>query len=336
MINLYLFSLFILPLAIYFPYHISFLSLMIFGIPHIYAELTYFFSEKKILRKRKSYPPILLLGAVILTAIGVGQNLQSGENGSSTFYNQIFFFGISIYFFLSILAGVWNRLEIKSNQFKIHPINFLFYLGISITFLTLIFYFPLIFVFLLIHLHNWIPWFFMILKKGKKILIHFVLLAILLPIIGYAIHANFDFLISTYSLSYELEVDLFEYVYPEIFPFSPTLSLLSFFGYSQSIHYFLWILVLPESKFPDRFMSFFSEVLFFLGFPKKIEKLGPAILILFYILSILLFINVPVEWRKEYLILSAAHVYLEFPVLFLEIFSNSTFSDNIAIEIDHS
>jgi hypothetical protein len=312
MSNLYFFSLILLPISFYFPYHLSFYALVLGGVIHLYSEITYLSTDKNIFRKRKSYPPIIGIGAMILASFGLGFYLN--PNDSFEFHSNIlnyFNLGIVIYFFISSFPVL-----IKYNLFKNQLFLFL-YLLILIIGSILGFYFPIVFGFLLIHLHNIFPWIFFSNKYGKKYLIHGFIISVLLPFVTLSYFTTNDFKISELSLSLTLEIDLYEHVVPSLIKFPSELFLLSWFGYSQAIHYYLWIVLIPSNDLRSRFTDFIYEVFLFLGISNQPKKWYIGIVYITLAISFALFYFYPVGWRRLYFLLSSGHVYFELPLLIL-------------------
>lgn len=322
---MYLIAILFLPLALIYPYHFAFISLALGGVLHIFAEMTYFTREKKILRKRQSFPPIIVLGAVFLTAIGIGWYLRglgvesnfgliddsrSVSSFVTNFYYRAFYIIIGIY----VVVSIYPVLTRYGN--KILPI-----LGLMIAIGGILgSIYPVAFAFALVHGHNLVPWVFLGRDKGKRFYLHGFLVSILIPICGVLLFSWSEWGISEQALSMELETDLFRHVVPILSPFSPELLLLSFFGYSQAIHYILWIFYIPSGNLQERFTGFLSEVSFFLGYSKVKMLYGFAFVGLLFVLSSLFFVYYPLEWRRLYFVVSAGHVFVELPLVVLAFF----------------
>ncbi|MCC5815871.1 MAG: hypothetical protein JJT78_14045 [Leptospira sp.] len=310
MLYLYIFAILSLPLALVLPYHFAFISLALGGVIHIFSEMTYFTKEKKILRKRQSFPPIVILGAVFLTAVGIGWYLRGlgGTDIETEYYYRGFYLVVGFYTILSIYPVMRKSSDNLSK----------FILGFSILLSAVLgSVYPILFAFVLVHGHNLVPWVFLAQEKGKFQYFHSLVISLILPIFGIFIFIIGDYEISSLTLSDGLETDLFRHVVPLLSPFSPELLLLSFFGYSQAIHYALWIFLIPTSGWRERFTGFLSEVSFFLGYSKVKMLTSAFAILLLFVLSSLLFLCYPVEWRRWYFVLSAGHVYMELPLLFL-------------------
>ena len=306
MFIIYFFSIFILPLSFHYPYHFSFFSLIIGGVLHIFSEFSYLTNEKNILRKRKTFPPIIFIGSLLLTSIGIGWYLggygKTSDINSELYYRFLYIL-LGFLIFLSILPKITNNYNI--NIFFILPF---FFIGG---------FYPLEFSFFIVHIHNLIPWFFLAKEKGKLIYLHTFLIGIVLPLITLSLFIGLDLSISQLALLNELEIDLFQHVIPSLSPFSNELILLSLFGYSQAIHYYLWIFLIPSRPIKERFSGFIPEFLFFIGFSKRNYTLQNYFILTLWIVSIGLFIYFPTEWRRLYFVLSAGHVFLEIPILLL-------------------
>lgn len=312
MFIIYFFSIIILPLSFRYPYHFSFFSLIIGGVLHIFSEFSYLTNEKNILRKRKTYPPIIFIGTILLTSIGIGWYLGGSGKFSDINLELYYKFLYILYGFLillSILPKVINIYKLKYNNgiYKFLLLPFLFIGG----------FYPIEFSFFMVHIHNLIPWFFLAKAKGKSIYIHTFMVGIVLPIIALISFLGMDFTISELALSNELEIDLFQHIIPSLSPFSNELLLLSLFGYSQTIHYYLWIFLIPTKPITERFSGFIPEFLFFLGYSKKKFPLQNYFILSLWLISIGLFIYFPTEWRRLYFVLSAGHVFMEIPILLL-------------------
>ncbi|MEM7180199.1 MAG: hypothetical protein AAF518_04765 [Spirochaetota bacterium] len=302
-----------LPLALYLPYHFAFITLALGGSLHTLSEAEYFLAGKKILRKRKTYPPIVFLGALVLAVlpfITLWAKFPSKE--SYVHFKKIYYFLLFAWVFLTCA---------KANLFSKYKIGVLIIFcstGLLVTFIN-----PLLVLFLFIHLHNMIPWIFLYKNRTHKqqVLIWFLLINLVWPVVGTFLFYSWGLEISSLSLKEPLETALYNHTLPIYWPIEPDIMLLSLFGYGQFLHYILWIFIVPERKsWLDfkKLATFIPELLFFVGFSREMKKWYYFIPILAVFTSLCFFWFYPVSWRPIYFSLVLFHVLIEVPLIFLD------------------
>ncbi len=294
---------FLSPICFFFPYHAAFCSLALFGVWHIFAEVKIWKEIKiqnenfRFYRKSALFSALgfslLSLVPIVLNLLGVGKWIL---------FSNLFLtlFGIWIFGFV-----VWKFVILRGN-------GFLLIAGFG---MSLYFFFvwtrPTINYFLLVHLHNILPWIVIYqLTKNRRFVIPAFLVSFLLPSLLFFLFSIRGLTLSEISLPMELEQEIFRQVVHSEFEWIPGTTFLGYFAYQQIFHYFLWIYLIPK----------LLKIDVDIGFSKwrkekknKIWKISP---IPFFILAALvLFLLFPIEFRKLYFAIGFFHIAIEYPLL---------------------
>lgn len=303
--------LFAAPLAFIFPFHMAIGAVALFGVWHVISELDYFSTRFRIFRRRKSFRPILFVGAALLAATMLPFSFADFSNARAT---RLFFILFHSAIALWLVATLWRRIT------GIASIVALLAIASALPLLAVCK--PLLLAFLLVHLHNAIPWIFWVRsKRGFSAVMAAVFWGAIFPVSTFAFLAYTGVEVTGRSLSITLERDLYEHVVPDLWRWESPVLLLSFFAYQQFLHYLMWIFVLPGKNtrmvFPRG--EAFSELAFFSGF-RPFSVLQARLLVLFLIaVSLALFVVFTVEWRRIYFALAQFHVLLEIPLIWLTV-----------------
>jgi len=167
----------------------------------------------------------------------------------------------------------------------------------------------------------------------------------LLPLVGVSIFLQSGVEISSLSLDWKLEQEIFKQVIASEVGFIPGTLLLGLFAYQQILHYFLWIIAIPRASGIDlRWRS--SDFLInrkniaidllrnypfaqggspaarnFSGAqppnPHFFFNIRASLMLVCIISGIALFYFYPVEFRKMYFAVGFFHIALELPLLFI-------------------
>ncbi|MFO1525653.1 MAG: hypothetical protein U1F16_06745 [Turneriella sp.] len=299
------------PLSLIFPFHMAISAVALFGVWHVLSELDYFSSQYRIFRRRKSFRPILFLGAALLSATILPFSFAEVSNArASRIFFVLFYIGVALW----LLLTVWGKTRGKAATISL--------LSIAITLPIIAVFKPLLLAFLLIHLHNVTPWLFHCRKQGGWIsVLTAVFWGAIFPVGCFAIMARMGIGVTEINLPIILERDLFEHVIPDLWPWDNPVTLLSFFAYQQLLHYLMWIWIIPAgnacSALPGS--EIFPELSFFAGFKKLSAKKGQVFALLLIAGSLALFTLFAVEWRRIYFAIAQFHVLLELPLIWLTV-----------------
>ena len=198
-IALYAAALLALPLCLRFPYHFAFITLALGGVMHTVSEANYWLVEERILIRRKVYPPLIFIGALLLTAVPfLLLWTDFREKGHGIIYGRVFFLAIFAYILISSARNAFRS--------RAAGVALLLFCGLGAALALL---HPLAAAFALVHGHNLVPWVFLARKAERKIpvLAHCLALSVVLPGAGAMLYYGAGLSISPLALSEQLETE---------------------------------------------------------------------------------------------------------------------------------
>jgi hypothetical protein len=293
-------SIFVLPLCFFFPYHCAFLSLVFFGIAHIFAELNFWTQDSAHGEYPTSFISLVLITASAFSLVALIPILiELFGIPKPDIYANLLLSALAIWFLFFACRYV------KRNGILIFVLFFL--LGVFIFFAWKR---PSLNFFFLVHAHNFLPWLVLLrIIRKKLILVYAAIFSLLLPVIFFGMLTILKYRLSDLALSSALEQEIFKQIVSSEFDSIQATTLLGYFAYQQILHYYLWILIIPiYSK--QRPLFRFHKLMSFSS-PKSLLSFGAIVT------GILLFAIFPVEFRNIYFALGFFHVVMEYPLIFL-------------------
>lgn len=299
------------PLAFIFPFHLAIGAVALFGVWHVISELDYFSARFRIFRRRKTFRPLLFIGAALLAATMLPFSFADFSNARAT---RLFFILFHSAIALWLVLTLWRRV---AGVFSIFAL-----LTVTAAMPLLAAFKPLLLAFLLIHVHNALPWlFYARSRRGFSAAATAAFWGAVFPVGAFVFLSYAGTELTGHSLTITLERDIYEHVMPDLWPWENPVLLLSFFAYQQFLHYLMWIFILPKKKTLQTLPrgEVFSELAFFSGFRKFSVLQAQLVALLLIAGSFALFILFTVEWRRIYFALAQFHVLLEIPLIWLTV-----------------